>query len=192
MRKVERGEILPIAEYETIRDRFRARVIEHKKSRRVALGPHMSAVFENRDTVLMQIQEMLRTERITREDAVLHEIETYNDLVPGKDELSATVFIEILDKELRDRTLVELAGLEPCFALEVDGRRLPGRNETRGVLPDRTTAVHYVKLPLDAPAATALREKQGTWALVVDHPGYQARAPLAGATLASLSGDLYE
>src|SRR5262245_2072838 len=98
MKPIERGEVLGLAEYESIRDRFRARVIEEKKARRVALGPNATCVFENRDTALMQIQEMLRTERITREAAILHEIETYNQLVPGDHELSATVLIEIDDK----------------------------------------------------------------------------------------------
>src|SRR6185295_18042058 len=121
MKLVERGEVLGLAEYETIRDRFRARVIEEKKVRRVKLGPQASCVFENRDTVLLQIQEMLRTERITREAAVLHEIETYNQLVPRDHELSATALIEIDEKAERDAFLVEAKGLDRAFALVVDG-----------------------------------------------------------------------
>jgi hypothetical protein len=66
MKPIERGEVLGLAEYEAIRDRFRARVIEEKKARRTTLGDRASCLFENRDTVLMQIQEMLRTERISR------------------------------------------------------------------------------------------------------------------------------
>lgn len=190
MNKVARSEILPIGEYEILRERFRARIIADKRPRRVPLGPHMSCVFENHDTVLYQIQEMIRTERITREGAVLHEIDTYNELIPGPDELSATLFIEIPDTELRDRTLVELAGLEPCFFLEVDGARFQGRNETRGVLPDRTTAVHYVKFPLSPAAAAALRAGSAHARLLADHPRYQHASPLAPATLASLGEDL--
>ena len=121
MRHIERNEILPIGEYEAIRPRFRARVIEEKRPRRVPVGEHMSVVFENRDTVLYQIQEMLRTERITSEPAILHEMETYNDLVPADGELSMTLFVEIADKATRDRVLVELAGLERCVGIEVDG-----------------------------------------------------------------------
>ena len=56
-------------------------------------------VFENHDTVLLQIQEMLRTERITAEAGILHELETYNELVPGPGELSATLFVEIADRD---------------------------------------------------------------------------------------------
>ena len=83
MKPVDRGEILGLAEYEAVRERFRARVIAEKKLRRVQLGPKATAVFENHDTMLMQIQEMLRTERITRPAAVQHEIDTYNEIVPG-------------------------------------------------------------------------------------------------------------
>lgn len=187
--KVERGEILPIAEYETIRERFRDRVIEEKKARRVGLGEYMSAVFENHDTVLFQIQEMLRTERITRESSVQHEIDTYNELVPGPFELSATLFVEIPDAALRDRMLVEMAGLESTFYLEVDGVRYPARSETRGVLPDRATAVHYVKFPIGEVGTAAF--KQGKRAVLgADHPKYQASTELAPATKKSLAEDL--
>ncbi len=190
MRRVERGEVLPLADYELIRERFRARVIEHKRTRRVALGPHMSAVFEDRDTVLHQVQEMLRTERITREDAVLHELETYNELVPGDGELSLTLFVEIPDAELRERMLVELAGLEETFYVEVDGHRFQARSETRGVLPGRTTAVHYAKAPLDGDAIAKLRARTGAWSLGSSHPRYLHATALSPATLASLSHDV--
>jgi hypothetical protein len=189
MRKVERGELLPLAGYEQIRERFRARIVAEKKVRRVALGPHVTALFENHDTALLQIQEMLRTERISREDAVQHELDTYNELVPGDNELSATLFVEIPDKDERERALVELAGLEARFAIEIDGRRFPGKNETRGVLPDRTTAVHYVKFPIDAAASAAVAAREARAALLVDHPRYDHRAELSPATLESLSHD---
>ena len=95
MKPIERSELLGLAEYEKVREHFRGRIIAEKRARRVALGPNASCVFENRDTALMQIQEMLRTERITRPAAIDHEVETYNQLVPGDHELSATVLVEI-------------------------------------------------------------------------------------------------
>ena len=69
MKPVQRSEVLALDEYERVRPHFRSRVIEEKKRRRAKLGPHMSVIFENRDTVLLQIQEMLRTERITKDHA---------------------------------------------------------------------------------------------------------------------------
>src|SRR4051812_6549302 len=107
MRPIDRNEILAIGEYELIRDRFRSRVIEEKRPRRVRIGEHLTMIFENRDSVLLQIQEMLRTERITTESGILHEIETYNELIPGEGQLSVTLFVEIPDRALRDQMLVD-------------------------------------------------------------------------------------
>jgi hypothetical protein len=191
MQAIQRNEILPIGDYEAIRPRFRARVIEEKRPRRVKIGDHLSAVFENRDSVLLQIQEMLRTERITSEPGILHEIETYNELLPAAGELSLTLFVEVADKETRDRMLVELAGLEDHVALAVDGAihratyvRPPGWVE------GRTTAVHYLKIPLPPAAAAAIAAKSAKAAIVVDHPRLAARAELGAETLAKLAEDL--
>lgn len=198
MKPIERGEVLGLAEYEAIRDRFRARVIEEKRSRRVKLGDSASCVFENRDTVLMQIQEMLRTERITREPAILHEIRTYNELIPGPHELSATIMIEIEDRGSRERFLSEAKGLERQFALVVDGSRCVGKNDPSREHPDRTTAVHYVKFDLGEAAETSLRavleKKVQPEALPVDlicsHPRYGAKTRLAPSLVLGLAEDL--
>ena len=198
MKRIERGEVLGLAEYEAIREPFRARVIAEKKARRVALGPNASCVFENRDTAMMQIQEMLRTERITREAAILHEIETYNQLVPGDHELSATVLIEIDEKPDRETFLFEAKGLDRSFALLVDGVRCHGKHDESRESPDRTTAVHYLKFPLEPAAERALRDvlakgrKPGDVAveLVVEHARYSAKATLPASLVQSLAEDL--
>jgi len=190
MKKVERNEILELAAYEEVREAFRRRIIELKRVRRVALGPNMTVLFENHDTALYQIQEMLRTERITREDAVMHEIETYNELVPSSLELSATVFVEYPDKDERDRMLVALAGVEKEFYVEIGKERLAVRNETRGVMPDRTTAVQYTKVLLTESAAAALRTEGVAVTFGVDHPAYRGRAELSPRTIEELCADL--
>ncbi|MBS2015847.1 MAG: DUF3501 family protein [Deltaproteobacteria bacterium] len=198
MKPIERGEVLGLAEYESIRDRFRARVIEEKKRRRIALGPNATCVFENRDTALLQIQEMLRTERITREAAILHEIETYNQLVPGDRELSATVLIEIDDKADREKFLYDAKGLDRAFALVVAGTACPGKHDEAREHPERTTAVHYLKFPLAEAAERALRdvlEKKQAAAdvsveLVVEHARYSARAALPASLVQELAEDL--
>ena len=190
MKAVERSEVLELGEYEEVREHFRRRVIELKRLRRVPLGGSLTVLFENRDTVLYQIQEMIRTERITREDAISHEIETYNELLPGKDELSATIFIEFPERTEREQMLVALAGIEDKFYLEVDGVRMAARNETRGVLADRTTAVHYVKYPLGEGAARAVRSAKANVVLGVDHAAYRAEATLVRRTLEEIANDL--
>ena len=198
MKPIQRNELLGLAEYEAIREPFRARIIAEKKARRVALGPQASCVFENRDTAMMQIQEMLRTERITREAAILHEIETYNQLVPGDHELSATVLIEIDEKEDREKFLFEAKGLDRAFSLIVDGAKCQGQHDVAREQPDRTTSVHYLKFLLVEAAERALREvlekkrkaSDLTVELVVEHPRYSAKTVLTAPLVASLAEDL--
>jgi len=189
MKPVTRSEILDLGAYEQIRERFRARVIEEKKRRRARLGPQMSVLFENHDTALFQIQEMLRTERISAEPAVLHELETYNELVPGADELSATIFVEIDERAEREAMLEKLAGLEDKFYVEVEGERSGVIPDHRNDRTDRTTAVHYVKFPLSKAAADAIRQKRPV-RIGVAHPAYLVSEELAAATVSALAEDL--
>lgn len=192
MKVVQRSELLSLDQYELIRPHFRARVIEEKNRRRARLGDDMSIVFENHDTVLLQIQEMLRTEHITKEQGVIHELVTYNELVPSDDELSMTLFIEIDDRAERDRKLALLAGVEKNVRLEIDGEAFPATAAHRdGQVPERATAVQYYKITLSKAAADKLR-KGGVErvAVVVDHPAYRARAELGGEVLRELAGDL--
>jgi hypothetical protein len=190
MKPVERGELLGLAEYEQIREHFRRRIIEDKRRRRVPLGPHMTLLFENHDTALFQIQEMLRTERITAEPAILHELETYNELVPRDGELSVTAFIEYDDHDERDRMLVALAGVEDEFYLVAGGERVAAHEQARGDRTDRTTAVHYLKFPLTDAALRAVRERREPVSVGVSHAAYSAETTLEPATLASLAEDM--
>ena len=190
MTLVLRSEILGLGEYEQIREPFRRRIMALKEARRVALGTNMTVLFENHDTALFQIQEMLRTERITAEKALLHELDTYNELVPGPSELSATIFIEYAEREERERMLVALAGVETAFYLRVAGERLAVIPDLRGTDNSRTMAVQYVKFPLSAAALSGLRSGAAEVSLGVDHPAYRAEVVLQPNTVQSLRDDL--
>jgi hypothetical protein len=190
MKPIQRSELLDLGAYEEVRERFRARVISVKRPRYVSLGPAMTVLFENRDTVLFQVQEMLRTERITNEKAILHELSTYNELIPADHELSATVFVEFPEREERERMLTALAGVEDDFYLLAGGERLAVVPDRRGTDPTRTMAVQYVKFPLSSAAEAALRAGTGALALGVDHPAYRAVVTFAPETVASLRDDL--
>jgi hypothetical protein len=191
MKPIERSEILPLGAYEEVRERFRARVLAEKRPRYVALGDRMTVLFENRDTVLLQIQEMLRTERISSEPGIRHEIDTYNELVPGDRELSMTVFIEIDERSERERMLVALSGVEDRFSITVNGERFGVVPDRRGTDPTRTMAVQYVKVPLSEQAAAALRDGNAEVTLGVEHPAYSRETLLARETLSSLSRDFH-
>jgi hypothetical protein len=189
MTVVSRGEILGLAEYEQIREPFRRRIMALKQARRVALGTNITVLFENHDTALFQIQEMLRTERITAEKAILHELETYNELVPGPSELSATIFIEYPEREQRERMLVALAGVESAFYVRAAGERMAVVPDSRGTEPGRTMAVQYVKFPLTPSARAALRTGQVELSLGVEHDAYRAEVVLSRDVLQSLVDD---
>lgn len=191
MKKVDRSELLDLGAYEQIRPRFLERIIRSKKSRRVAVGDHMTFVFENRDTVLFQIQEMLRAERITSERGIAHELETYNSMVPGDGELFATLLIEYDDKEERARALDAMADLKKHVFVELDGRDVPAEFEALpGEEEGRLPAVNYVRFRVGPDARAIVADRDKSVALVVRHPAYQARADLSPATRAELAADL--
>src|SRR5690606_1259704 len=123
---IGRDEILGLEAYERSRGYIRRRAIEARGARRVVIGPSASLVFENRETLRYQIQEMLRAERIVDPDAIAHEIETYSELLPRPDELSATLFFEFPDPATRAQELEKMAGVERHVWLVIGEDRIAG------------------------------------------------------------------
>jgi hypothetical protein len=191
MDPLESSDIRNLHEYELERAAFRAHVIALKSRRRLPLGPLMTLVFENRDTVRFQIQEMLRVERIVQPDRVEHEIETYNALLPGPGEVAATLFIEITDPARIREVLDAFVGLdEPGrLVLRVGARRFPARFDPAQSREDRVSAVQYVRFALEEEGAAALRRGEDA-ALEVAHGDYRAAQPLPRETLEELLADL--
>jgi hypothetical protein len=185
------ADILNLHEYELARPEFRQRVIESKKRRRIALGPLMTLVFENRDTIQFQIQEMLRVERIVRPEKVEDEIRVYNDLLPGPGEVAATLFIEVTDPSRVQPVLDGFVGLdEPGkLVLKVGSETFPARFAPGQSREDRISAVHYVRFPL-GPAGRSALASGSEAALEVRHADYAARAVLSGETVKELLRDL--
>jgi len=184
-------EIKNLYEYELERPEFRARVIETKKRRRVPLGPLMTVVFENRDTVRFQVQEMVRVERIVRPDRVQEELDVYNELLPGAGEISATLFIEVTEADRVRPVLDSFIGLdEPGkLALKVGERVFPATFAEGQSREDRISAVHYVRFALGDEGRRALAGGEPT-RIEMRHGGYHAVAPLPIGTVRELEGDL--
>jgi Protein of unknown function (DUF3501) len=191
MKKVVLDDILGFTAYEKVRQQFREEIIEKKKLRRISLGEKVSMVFENRDTVIFQIQEMLRAERIGDLDKIREEIAVYNELVPNAGELSATLFLEIEDQShLRDE-LLEFLGIDEAVSFKVGTHVVPGRFEEGRSKEDKISAVQYVKFPFDAAARQAFLDGARS-ELVIDHPNYKAVTVLADEVRKALARDLVD
>jgi len=183
-------EVWDLAGYESQRDAFRSAVIALKKIRRVAVGERVTLVFENRSTLLFQVQEMLRVERLADPRAIQQELDVYNELVPDEGELSATLFIEITDLTQVRPELDRLIGIDEHVWLELGGQAIRARFDERQLEEERISAVHYLRFRLDAAARAALADAATPARLRLDHPACRAEAVLPPATRESLLEDL--
>lgn len=191
MNKVSLDEIVGNERYEQIRDEFRRHIIELKKRRRIAVGDRVTLVFENHETMLFQVQEMLRAESIVDLDKVREEIDVYNALIPERDELSATLLIEITDSDQIRAELVKLIGIDESLWLEIGADvRVQATFEPGRSKEDKLSAVQYVRFPLAGAAGTAFRDVSQPARLLIDHPNYHASARIEGAVRESLAADL--
>jgi hypothetical protein len=146
MRRVLREDLLDWVTYDERRAELRLPAMAEKDRRRVVLGEHLTFLFENFTTVRYQIQEMMRIERIVREADILHEIETYNELLGGPGELGCTLLIAVEDPASRATRLREWLGLpERVYVKLGDGRRVRARFDARQRGEDRLSSVQYIK-----------------------------------------------
>ncbi len=191
--RIEFRDVLNFFEYEKVREERRRHVIALKHARRVEVGPYLSFVFENRDTLLFQIQEMCRVERITDDARIQDEIDVYGALLPRPGELSATMMIEISDKEQIKPVLDRFMGIDGGHAVWMQvGREfaVPGEfeaghsDEEQGKL----AAVHFLRFAFQEAAVRAFRDAPVH--LVVDHPAERTRTELSAETKAALLEDL--
>lgn len=186
-------DVLNLFEYEKVRHERRQAVMALKRLRRVELGRYLSFLFENRDTVLFQIQEMCRAERIVDDKRIQDEIDVYSALLPRAGELSATLMIEIAEKDRIKPILDRFQGIDlgqhvfmqvgKEFAIPADFEAGHSDQE-RGKL----SAVHFVRFAFP-PAAVRAFQSAPVF-LVVDHPAERARAEISGDTRAALLEDL--
>jgi hypothetical protein len=190
MRPLRIEEIVPLDRYGPLRDAYRERVIAYKRTRRVALGEHATLLFEDRETLRFQIQEMLWVERIREPEKVQAEIDVYNELMPGAGELSATLFLEILESSEIRPTLERLVGLDRHVQL-VFGE---GEAETpfhaefdrRQFEEQRISAVQYLRFPLGAEGSRRLGDSALRARVRVDHPHYRREEEMPPAVRESL------
>jgi len=192
MTPIAAGEILNLYDYERVRDARRRDVIALKAERRVAVGRYLSFVFENRQTVWFQIQEMVRAERLVDEAKIAEEIAVYNTLLPRPGELAATMFIEIGEPERIKPVLDALLGIDTrdYVRLQIGPDVVTGSFEAGHSDEElgKLSAVHFVRFAL--PPAARRRFAESDVALVVEHPNERGRTLLSETTRRRLAEDL--
>ena len=190
--KLVLDDIADLRAYERERDEFREHVIALKKLRRVAVGPIVTLVFENRDTIRFQIQEMARAEKLITDEQIRTELDVYNPLIPDPGRLSATLFIELTSKAQLEEWLPKLVGIERSLELRIGGEVVPNvvdEAHAEQLTRDEITAsVHYVRFELTPEQVE--RFTTDPVELAAAHPSYSHATPLADGTKQSLLGDL--
>lgn len=175
--------------YGPIRDDYRKRVIELKRSRRVLIGDRVSLVFENRHTLSVQIEEICRAENLTRDEQIESEIAVYNQLMPTQDSLSATLFIELPQEVDPYVALKDLVGLDEHVVLHIGPHAIRAAFEPGRSTDDKISAVQYTRYPLSPEARAALLTPGTPIAVEIDHPNYRHRVECPEDTRASLAAD---
>lgn len=190
MKKIELEHIKPPAEYNRIRSEYREHIAQVKEHRRVMVGPYLNFLFENQETMLYQVQEMIRAEGHTSEDSIRHEVDTYNQMVPGPYELKVTLLIEIVDEMTRAVKLKELVGLENEVSLLIDqDYQIQADFDMSQIDPEKLSSVQFITFPLGEQATGAFLRTENV-EILVTHAACSYRVALVPDQIKALREDL--
>jgi hypothetical protein len=190
--EITRKDLMSLEQYAEKRPVFRQEVLQHKKNRQVALGPNTTLYFEDRLTLLYQIQEMLRIEKVFEADGINEELEVYNPMIPTGRNFKATFMIEYTDAEMRAAQLEKMVGIEDLVWMHIEGfekiwciadEDLDRSNAIK------TSAVHFMRFEINDEMADAIKAG-AQWLIGVQHPVYTYEYQVEGDTRDCLLGDL--
>ncbi len=190
-REITREDILPIEVYERERRQRRSALVAAKKNRRVEVGPVATFYFENYDTMLAQVQEMLFIER-GGEEQIEDELTAYNPLIPKGRELVATVMFEIDDRDRRQAFLARLGGIEETAFLKFDGETIVGQPEQdvdRTTADGKASAVQFIHFPFTDAQVARFKAPGTEVTLGFTHREYAHQTVLREEVRAALAED---
>jgi hypothetical protein len=192
MTQLTASDLMSLEQYARERADFRAKVLEHKKTRQVALGPNATLYFEDELTIRYQVQEMLRIERIFEAEGIEDELSAYNPLIPDGSNWKATFMLEYPDIDVRKRELAKLIGVEDKVWVQVDGHdkvyAIADEDMERDT-EEKTSSVHFMRFELDGDMVQALKGGVGL-AMGVDHDNLKVTVTVPDSVRASLVNDL--
>jgi hypothetical protein len=185
-------DLLPSAEYEQQREQFRSQIIALKQRRRISVGPLITLIFENRETLRFQTQEMIRVEHILDPHKVQDELDVYNALMPGAGELSATLLIEITEQDRMKEWLDVFMGLDhgETLAIRTGNEQVFGQFEGGHSHETKISAVHFVRFKPTASMTAAFADLRQPVMLTVHHHEYHAEVSVPGSMREEWLSDL--
>lgn len=193
-RTITAADILPLDQYELIRADKKHEALARKKLTRLAVGPHATAIFENWDSMWLQIHEMLRIEK-GGDEQLADELAAYDPMVPKGSELTATLFFEIGDPVRRDAFLRTIGGVENHVAIRMDDflirARPEGDTERTRAHDNKASAVHFFHFDFPLEAIAAWKAGEGSAMLVIDHPNYGHAALIGPESRAFLARECF-
>ena len=193
METLSRADLMPLETYATERPGFRARVMEHKKRRKVAIGPNATLYFEDRTTIQYQVQEMLRIERIFEADGIEEELAAYNPLIPDGANMKATFMLEYPDADIRKRELARLVGVEDrvwAQVAEMERVYAVADEDLERSSQEKTSSVHFLRFEF-SPAMVATLKSGASLSMGIDLEAYAySQAPLSAEVRDALVADL--
>ena len=193
MNKLTRDDLYSLEKYAQARPDFRKRVLAHKKSRHVPVGPNATLYFEDALTVQYQIQEMLRIERIFEASGIEDELGAYNPLIPDGSNWKATFMVEFPDADERRVQLARLIGIEDRVWVQVSGHDRVfaiADEDLERENADKTSSVHFVRFEL-TPAMVADVKAGAAISIGIEHENYRyAIEPVQPAVRDALAADL--
>jgi hypothetical protein len=191
--KLTIADLMSLEHYARERAAFRARVLEHKRHRKLAIGPDVTWSFEDRLTMQYQIQEMLRAERIFEPEGIRDELDAYNPLIPDGSNWKATLLIEFPDVAERERQLAQLIGLQDRCWVQVRGHERVyaiADEDLERETAEQTSSVHFMRFELTPSMVFGLKSGAGL-AAGVDHDRYRhAVDPIPEPVRTALVADL--
>ena len=192
-RKLTLADIADVRAYERERAEFRAAVMETKRRRRISFGTFITLMFENRETMRLQVQEMSRVEKLVTDEAIQLEIDTYNSMIPDPGQLCATLFLELTSDDQMREWLPKLVGIERSFTVVLpNGDRVASITEEQHAAQltreEVTAAVHYIRFELTPEQVESFASD--TVRIDIEHPDYLESVELNETTRAELLTDL--
>jgi len=192
MKQLIQADLLSTDDYERQREQFRSQIIALKQRRRISVGPLITLIFENRETLRFQTQEMIRVEHILDPHKIQDELDVYNALMPGGGELSATLLIEITEQERMKEWLDVFMGLDhgETLAIRTGGEQVFGEFEGGHSHETKISAVHFVRFRPTPSMTAAFADLRQPVMLTVHHREYHAEVPVPGSMREEWLSDL--